>query len=204
MIGIVFSSEEEAQPFLDQYKRGRFDGLAEGETYHDDDILVSLVGVGKIKATLRTERLLRRYKPRVLLHGGTCTALHDKLKVGSLVAAAQVFEGDRIELATPTYPRMPLGVPFENLVQGTLVTQDHTVQGQSELSYWQRIADMTDMTGYAVAYVAATHGVPCHIVKVVTGTIHGQDAQLRKTLSVAYKTLADFLTAAIETMQAAS
>ncbi len=197
MLGIVFSTLEEADPFLQQYQRGRFDGLTEGEAAHDDEVLVTLTGIGKIKATLRTERLLHRYPLDRLLHIGTCTSLTDRLTVGSVVGAAQVFEGDRIELAAPTYPRMPLEVPFERLPTGTLVTQDHTVQGQTELTYWQRIADMTDMAGYAVAYVAATHGIPCHIVKVVTGHIQRPDPHLRKTLAAAHATMAAFLIDAV-------
>lgn len=201
MIGIVFATEEEAQPFLQQFERGRFDGLAEDETFHDDHFMVSIVGTGKIKATLRSERLLQRYQPSLLIHAGTCSALVDKLKVGSLVTASQVFEGDRIELAAPTYPRMPLGTPFKKLPKGTLVTQDHTVQGQSELSYWQRIADMTDMTGYAVAYVAATHGIPCTIIKAVTGVIQREDPYYRKTRAKACQDLATFLTPRLEKLK---
>jgi len=197
MIGIVFSTVEEAQPFLASYQRGRFDGLGEGENFHDDDILVSVVGVGKIKGALRTERLLRERRLSMVLHAGTCTALSDELTPGQLVSVSQVFEGDRIELSAPTYPRMPLAIPFEDLSQGTLVTQDHTVQGASELSYWQRIADMSDMTGYAVAYVAATHGVRCQIVKVVSGHMGVEDANLRKTLSASHQKLATFLNARI-------
>lgn len=200
MIGLVFSTLEEATPFLEQYQRGRFDGLTEGDAAHDDDLLVALTGTGKIKATLRTERLLHRHRPGRLLHVGTCTALTDTLAVGSLVGAAQVFEGDRIELAAPTYPRMPLEVPFDDLPTGTLVTQDHTVQGQTELTYWQRIADMTDMAGYPIAYVAATHGIPCHIVKVVTGHIQQPDQHLRKTLAAAHATMATFLLDALNAL----
>jgi nucleoside phosphorylase len=154
---------------------------------------VALSGVGKIKATLRTERLLNQHRLTRLLHIGTCTALDEDLKAGMLVAAGQVFEGDRVELATPTYPRMPLEVPFAKLKQVTLVTQDHMVQGQDERSYWQRIADISDMGGYAMAYVAATHGVSCNIVKVVTGHFQGEDKDFRKTLSAACNTMADFL-----------
>ena len=203
MIGLVFSTEEEAQPFLSKYQRGRFDGLVEGETVHDDDILVSLTGVGKVKATLRTERLLNRHKLTRLLHIGTCTALDENLKTGTLVAAVQVFEGDRVELATPTYPRMPLEVPFGNLPQVTLVTQDHMVQGQDERSYWQRIADISDMGGYAIAYVAATHGVSCHIVKVITGHFQSEDNDFRKTLATACNTMADFLIKQLDTLKEA-
>ena len=193
MTGIVFSTAEEAQPFLATYERGRFDGLGEGETFHDDDFLVSILGIGKIKAALRTERLLRSYDVTSLIHGGTCTALNDDLDIGATVGVSQVFEGDRIELSAPTYPRMPLSVPFEGLKQVTLVTQDHTVQGATELLYWQRIADLSDMSGYAVAYVAATHGKLCQIVKVVTGHMGVEDKNLRKTLATGHKQLGQFL-----------
>ncbi len=193
MIAIIFATEEEALPFLQRYKRGRFEGLVEGDTQHDDDVLISLIGVGKIKATLRTERLLQRIQPKRLFHAGTCTALKEAFALNTVVAAAQVFEGDRIELAAPTYPRMPLEVPFDGLPEGTLVTQDHTVRGQSEQSYWQRIADFSDMTGYAVAYVTATYGIPCHIIKVVTGHFGKETEEFRKTLETSCEDLADFL-----------
>ena len=193
MIAFLFSTEQEARPFLKTYERGRFDGLPEGEVVSDDHILVTIIGVGKIKAALRTERLLRSEKKiSRIVHPGTCTSLNDTFNLGTLVGASQVFEGDRIELSAPTYPRMPLEVPFK-VEKGTLVTQDHTPQEASEQSYWQRIADMSDMTGYAVAYVAATYGKPCNIVKVVTGFMYKEDAQLQQTLEKAHETLATFL-----------
>lgn len=201
MIGIVFSSTEEAQPFLAKYERGRFDGLSEGESFHDDHVLVSILGIGKIKGALRTERLLRSHKLTKLVHAGTCTALSDELKIGEVVSVGQVFEGDRIELSAPTYPRMPLAVPFDKLKSVTLVTQDHTVQGATELSYWQRIADISDMSGYAVAYVSATHGMPCRMAKVITGHMGIEDKNFRKSLSAAHETLAGYLNKNIETLK---
>lgn len=193
MTGIIFATEEEASSFLARYKRGRFEDLREGETQFDDSVLVTLTGLGKIKSTLRTERFLQENHPTRIIHVGTCTALNEDYNVGDLIAADQVFEGDRIELAAPNYPRMPLEVPFASLRTGTLVTQDHVAQDKSEKSYWQRIADMSDMTGYAVAFVAATHGIPCHIVKVVTGHVNDDDKQFRKTRTASHDTVADFL-----------
>jgi len=201
MTGIVFSTEEEAQPFLALYERGRFDGLGEGESFHDDHFLVSILGIGKIKAALRTERLLRTNDVTSIVHAGTCTALGDNLEMGDIVGVSQVFEGDRIELSAPTYPRMPLTVPFEKLKEVTLVTQDHTVQGATELSYWQRIADISDMSGYAVAYVAATHGKLCQMVKVVSGHMGVEDKNLRKTLTAGHKSLATFLNGQLDLLK---
>ncbi len=203
MTGIIFASEEEASPFLSQYKRGRFEDLREGETQYDDEILVTLTGLGKIKSTLRTERFLQTNHPDRIFHPGTCTALNEDYELGELVAANQVFEGDRIELAAPTYPRMPLDVPFDALTVGTLVTQDHVAQDRSERSYWQRIADMSDMTGYAVAFVSATHGIPCHIVKVVTGHIDDENKLFRKNRSDSFETMASFLLTQLEKLSKA-
>lgn len=202
MTGIVFATEEEAQPFLRKYKRGRLDSLSEGDSVTDGTLLVTVTGLGKIKATLRTERLLRQHQPGRIVHVGTCTALKSDYEIGALVSASQVFEGDRIELAAPSYPRMPLEVPFTGIPQGTLVTQDHMVTGPSEQSYWQRIADFSDMTGYAVAYITAMYGIPCHIVKVVTGRYNSQDTQLRKTLTSAHEAIASFLLARVAEPQA--
>jgi nucleoside phosphorylase len=196
MTAFVFATEQEARPFLRNYERGRFDGLPEGEVVGDHNILVTITGIGKIKAALRTERLLRSEKIDRIVHPGTCTSLSDTLSLGTLMGASQVFEGDRIELSAPTYPRMPLEVPFE-IHQGTLVTQDHTPRDANEQSYWQRIADISDMTGYAVAYVAATYGKPCYIVKVVTGYLYKEDENLQQTLENANNSLSDFLIAQI-------
>ncbi len=198
MIAILFATHQEARPFLKSYQRGRFDGLYEGETVRDDHILVSVTGVGKIKATLRTERLLRTEKVTRLIHPGTCTSLNKDFPLGSLVGASQVFEGDRIELSAPTYPRMPLELASEAIKAGTLVTQDHTPSEATEQSYWQRIADISDMTGYAVAYVTATYGIPCHIIKAVTGMMYQQDEHLQRTLDQAYEKMGDFLVRYLE------
>ena len=202
MTGIIFATEEEARPFLHAYKRGRFEGMSEGETQHDDDVLVSLTGSGKIKATLRSERLLQEYRLDRIVHAGTCTSLTDAVKVGQVVIAAQVFEGDRIELAAPSYPRMPLETPSDDLPHLTLVTQDHTIQPGSEQTYWQRIADVVDMTGYAVAYIAAMHGTPCQIVKVVTGRIAEEDPHLKRTLQSAHHAMGAWLVDYLERLQA--
>ncbi|PIQ63716.1 MAG: 5'-methylthioadenosine nucleosidase [Bacteroidetes bacterium CG12_big_fil_rev_8_21_14_0_65_60_17] len=202
MTGILFSTLEDAQPFLATYQRGRFDGLNEGEQANDNEILVSILGIGKIKGTLRSDRLLRQKKLTSILHAGTCTGLSDKFQVGELVSVTQVFEGDRIELSAPTYPRMPLNHLFPDVPDGILVTQDHTVEGASELSYWQRIADVSDMTGYPVAYVAATHGISCHIIKVVAGRMGIDDPDFRKNLAAVRSKLGTFLSEKIPSLLA--
>lgn len=200
MIAIVFASEEEARPFLNRYRRGRLGELREGDVVHDGRVLVACTGLGKIKAALRTERLLQTHEVDRLLHAGTCTALRDEYEVGQTVEVEQVLEGDRIELAAPNYPRMPVAPIGAELERVTLVSQDHILTGSDEQSYWQRIAAITDTTGYPIAYVSAMHGVPCHLAKVVTGYPDVEDESLHETLRDAHETIASFLVSEVEEM----
>lgn len=191
MLGIVFTTTEEATHFIQAYTKERIDSVEEGSPIQIGDLLVAATGPGKIKATLTTERLLRDYEVTGLLATGTCVSLSDDLTPGTIVGANFVLEGDRVELDAPAYPRMPLDCPLEVSREGTLVTQDHTTEDDAEKSYWERIADVRDNTAYAVAYVAAQHGIPCHVAKVVSaerGTepqdgASDEDARVLDTLS---------------------
>lgn len=193
MIGLVFSSTEEAEPFLRGYERGRFEELTEAESAQDGVIAVTITGMGKVKATLRTERFLRTMKIDRVIHPGLCTALDTSISVGTIVGAEQVFEGDRIELAAPSYPRMPLELIDPDLRGGTLVTQDHLIGDDEEQSYWQRIADFIDSTGYAVAYVAATHGIGSHIVMSVSGHLADSPQTVRSARDESARQLGSYL-----------
>lgn len=165
MVGITFAKSEGAASFVEQYANDRFDGVEEGKPVRMGEVLVTVTGPGKIKATLNTERLLRQYDLEVLFHGGGAISLSDDLDVNTLIGVTSVLEGDRVNLESPSYPRMPLEFPFDLAHEGALVTQDHSTGSSEERSYWERIAEVRDTTGYAVAYVAAQHGVSCHIVK---------------------------------------
>lgn len=200
MIGLVYTSARDAAPFLDRFAAGRLTGLDEGETAQHGDVLITITGVGKVKATLYTERLLQRFPLDRLLHVGISSALGDAVAVGDVVAATAVLEGDRVSLSAPAYPQMPLASP-DGLPTGTLVTHDHAISEDEETGYWQRLADMSDTTGYAVAYVAAQHGVPCHVVKAVAGRLGAEDGDFQEALQAARTALTDFVLQTVEEAQ---
>jgi len=197
MIGIIFATSEEARHFLDASGDRRVDDISEGAPRAFGDVLVLATGIGKIKATLQTERFLTQNDVDRIVHVGTCSALTDEMEIGALLGASFVLEGDRVELSAPSYPRMPLTVPDGTDVSGTLVTQDHAVDGEDR-SYWQRLADVNDTTGYAVAYVAAQHGIPCHVVKVITGRVGEDNESFLDDRQEAFDTLRTFLDAFVE------
>lgn len=198
MLAIVYTSAADAASLLERFAAGRLTGLDEGNIVQHDETLLLVTGVGKVKATLYTERLLQQFDVNHLLHVGMTTALDDAIEVGTLVAANAVLEGDRISLTAPSYPQMPLSTP-DDLPTGRLVTHDHAADGDAENGYWQRLADMSDTTGYAVAYVAAQHGVSCHVVKAVTGRLGADPDDFQETLSAARDALADFVLQTVTT-----
>lgn len=167
MLGLVFTTTDEAVSFVGSHTDSRPNRLDEATPLQLDDLLIAVTERGKINATLATERLLRDHDLDAVLHVGTCTTLDEDLSPATVVGASFVLEGDRVELDAPTYPRMPLECPFDVDTEGTLVSQDHVSDDSEGQSYWERIADVRDETGYAVAYVAAQHGTPCHVVKAV-------------------------------------
>lgn len=177
MIGLVFTTPHEAVPFLETYADARADALEPGAPIQVGDVMIGVTGLGKINATLRTERFLQTHNLNVLIHAGECTGLSDEMPVGTVAGMSFVLEGDRVDLDTPVYPRMPLECPLDVDAEGTLVSQDHSRDDTTEsekpdedssLDYWERLADVRDETGYAVAYVAAQHGTACHIAKGVS------------------------------------
>ena len=197
MIALLFSTEDEAAPFLRKYERGRFDGLSAEEALYDDRLLVTITGSGLIKTTLNTERVLRHFNGSLplarIIHAGTCTAFTETPAPGTVTGVSQVLEGDRIEMAAPNYPRMPLDVPFEGMPSITLVSQNHLPDEDASRTYWSRIAQASDTAGYAIAFVAATHGLPCHLVKAVAGRFGASDRDVRQTREQAHNALADTL-----------
>jgi len=196
MIGIIFSTSKGAASFVEQYDSGRFDRIEEGQHAQIGEVIVAVTGSGKMKATFNTERLFQQYDLEVLLHGGDAVALVDDLEVDTLVGVTSVLEGDRVDLESPSYPRMPLDAPFDLAHEGTLVTQDHTTEDPEERSYWERIADLRDTTGYAIAYVAAQHGASCHIVKAITAQVGAEGASAEK--QNVYSTIATHLSEQVD------
>jgi nucleoside phosphorylase len=193
MLGIIFSTPNEAAPFVEQYAGGRFGELEEGSHLQTDAVIATVTGPGKIKAALGTERLLREHELDVLVHAGGAVALTEEYEPGAVVGAAFVLEGDRVELDAPDYPRMPLTPPFDLSTEGTLVSQDHVREDADDPSYWERIADMRDATGYAVAYVAAQHGTTCHIVKGITARADAEGDASPADQQAAHDAVASFL-----------
>ena len=193
MTGILFTSAEEAAPFIEKRGETRLQQISQGEFISTGSAIIGILGTGKIKATLSTERFLREHDVERVIHVGTCLSLSDGYDIGTLVGASFVLEGDRVQLDAPSYPRMPLECPYDTDAMCTMVTQDHAIADDEERTYWERLADVNDTSSYAVAYVAAQHGVPCHVAKVVTSQFGVDSDTFQADRRAGYDRIAAFL-----------
>jgi len=168
MIGIIWATKDDAATFLQRWNNGVFKSLTEGSMQEDDDVAVTISGVGKIKAALSTERLIIAYKPRIIINIGSCGLLNSTYNIFDIVNIKEVIEGDHFWSGTKVFPTILLNPIGDFIPKARLVTQDHPIESKDERDRWSKLADLCDMEGYAVAKTCMDHSISCHLVKGVT------------------------------------
>ena len=186
MIGLLFATRSEAEPFLamsgakplDQRPFERFH-LAAG-TLRPGVVLVS--GMGKVAAATAATCLVRDHGATMLISAGLCGRLADggAGAVGDVVRISGVVEGD-----SDRFGRRPPAVAcdpqwFGDLPAVRLVTCDRPVFGGERRTRLAVLGDVADMEGAAVARVADLFGLPCAMLK---GISDGADEAGRGSLA---------------------
>ena len=173
MIGIIFATQMEAEPFLKrtgavQVEKQPFLLFSATLPGTGTKCLVAISGIGKVTAALATRMLIMEHQIDTVVNAGVCGALSDNIEAGAVFCVAQALEGDREEfgkLAEPVFCSKDL---FGNLQSAKLVTRDKPLFDHDEKNKTAQMGDLVDMEGAAIARTAAMHGVSCHIIKGVT------------------------------------
>lgn len=180
MIGIVFATEDEAQPFLElggfsDVASALFRLLASPQVPHR----VVISGMGKVAAALATQWLIAECRPDRVVHAGICGALGDP----ATIRPGAVF---RVTSACEGFPGP--GIPAENrecardfwpdLPAAALVTVERPVFDDGLRAELSRFGELVDMEGAVVARVAGFYGLPCSIIKGVTDFAGSADRPL--------------------------
>ena len=143
-IGILFATEMEAGPFLEQTR--------------PDHWAVTISGLGMEAASLATRKLIEAQGVRCIVNAGICGALDDSLVRGSVFFVSEVLSEDQRDrvslLQTPGAKR--------------LATTDTPVFQTDRKKKLATVADLVDMEGLAIARVCQDHGVPCVLIKGIT------------------------------------
>lgn len=142
------------------------------------DVPVLLTGIGRINATSAlTEVLARGPLPSAVVNVGTAGSLAD----GPASAIHGVHHIRRVLLhdfshsavrrltGAEAYPAIELEVPDAVASESkVLATGDAFVEDSATRARLAEAADLVDMEGYAIAWVARRYGVPVDLIKLVS------------------------------------
>ncbi len=168
MIGIIFATEMEAQPFLDR-------GVPEGT-------VVSISGMGLEAARIAAEKLVKDEGCTTLINAGVCGALNNRLKRGGVYRVSSVSTE---ELKAAVNVGVGLGLK-------RLVSVDEPVFESARKKELSKYGELVDMEGYAVARVCEAFDIPCILIKGVTdfGDVSGKE-DIQKHITPVSETVAE-------------
>jgi len=144
MIGVLFATQMEAQPFLD---RGVPDGV----------IVEVAQEMGLEAARIATEKLVGQGVTSII-NAGVCGALNNRLERGAVYRVSMVSM-EELKAAV----NVGVGIGLKRLVS----VQEPVFEPERKKAL-SKLGDLVDMEGYAVARVCEAHSIPCILIKGVT------------------------------------
>ena len=141
MIGVLFATKKEAEPFLVDSKGW--------------DVAIEISGMGMRAAALATERLIAQ-DVLCVINAGVCGALNPNLNRGTVHRISTVCVEDFTQSLTLEENGLRL-----LSVEKPIFEKERREQGAKQ-------ADVVDMEGFSVAQVCQEKGVPCLLIKGIT------------------------------------
>jgi adenosylhomocysteine nucleosidase len=182
MIGVIFATAAEAQPFLQQTCARPIDrepfALYTAELFRAKSPCLTIIsGMGKVAAAVAAHSLIGIHHARRLINVGLCGALADSGEwgIGKVVCITSAMEGDREELGQTPTPQACTSEGFADLPPARLITCDRPVFDLARKQELAALGEVVDMEGAAVARVAAMFERPCSLIKGVSDFAEGPD-----------------------------
>ncbi len=198
MIGLIFATRREAEPFLALSRSAPLDDsllpLFEITLAAPARLVVS--GMGKIAAAAACQYLIREQRVSHVINAGVCGALQtgEIFQPGAIFEIVSVVEGDHGTKDRAAPEEHNPGTWSAHLPKARLVTCDLPVFDAGRRLRLAVKGDLVDMEGAAVARVAALFHTPWTLIKAVTdGAGAGDRETLRHNLDRISKILADHL-----------
>ncbi len=174
MVGIVYATRREAQPFLSQLTADHLTAQPflifrkSGASHRSFIAIIS--GMGKVAAAIAATHLVLVHRVSRLVNAGLCgqLTLHNGWSVGDLFRIGTAVEGDCDRFGQAEQTVACDSRWFSELKAARLVTQDRPVFDAAQRSLLAGIGDLADMEGAAVARVARFYGIPCAMIKGIS------------------------------------
>ena len=147
MIGILFATPMEAQPFLDR-------GVPEGVHVEISEEM------GLEAARIASEKMVE-LGCTAIINAGVCGALNNRLERGAVYRVSMVST-EELKAAV----NVGVGIGLKRLV-----SVDEPVFDPKRKKELSKHGELVDMEGYAVARVCESHEIPCILIKGVTSIL---------------------------------
>jgi adenosylhomocysteine nucleosidase len=174
MVGVVYATRREADPFLSQLSVDSltaqpFLTFQTTGASHPSCITV-ISGMGKVAATMAATQLVLVQRVSVLISAGLCGRLimDNGWSVGDLFRIDTAVESDCDRFGHAEQTVTCDARWFGELKAARLVTQDRPVFDATRRGQLADIGDLADMEGAAVARVAKLYGIPCAMIKGIS------------------------------------
>lgn len=132
----------------------------------DTDTPILLTGIGRLSTTAALSEVLARGPlPTTVLNVGTAGSL------GTLTGVHRIGTVLLHDFSNSAVAKLTGSVPYPPIDLGegpTLATGDLFVEDSATRARLAETADLVDMEGYAVAWVARRHGIPVELIKLVS------------------------------------
>jgi len=174
MVGIVFATRQEAEPFLRLASAVSIDDtpvpLYRVSTAIHPECLAAVSGMGKVAAAMTAVHLVLQQRATILVNAGLCGCLtrEKNWRVGDLLCVDSAVEGDCDRFGQPETAVGCSAGWFRDLAAARLTTCDRPVFAADQRRELAAVADLVDMEGAAVARVADWYGIPCALLKGIS------------------------------------
>ena len=174
MLGIVYATRREADPFLSRVE-ARERSRQPLPTFEIIDrkavsAIVVVSGMGKVAGVLAAAHLVLADRVSGLINAGLCGLLSSARgwKVGDLLRIDTAVEGDCDRFGDAEAAVACTGPWCSHLPAARLVTSDRPVFDRGLREQLAGLGDLADMEGAAVARVAQCYTVPCTLIKGIS------------------------------------
>ena len=151
MIGIVFATIREAQPFLQKL----------GESVHN--IIVCICGMGPESAGREVRQLLKNHKIDSVINAGIAGALNINFHIGQVVSVSKVVNWPANSYYIPDGANL-----WSDLPSAVLITSADPVFDNALRSQMVKLADIVDMEGAAIAHVCQEAKIKFSAIKAIS------------------------------------
>ena len=163
-IGLVMAMGIEAEPFI----KGLGLDIVESKPFiinGKDDVFLIRCGVGRVRAAAAAVHLIHTCSPDIIINAGTAGGNRGDLKAGTIYNINIVFDRDMpVKKGLQSYDL----IEDRSVPSASLVSSDRPSISDLERTSAAEVADLSDMEGASIAYVAGRFNIETYIYKIIS------------------------------------